>query len=466
MAKTSPALQTAVEELRRMAAGAACRRIPPIRELAGTLGVSHATAHKALRKLTDEGVLRQEATSGRFVISRARAGEQVQGSAALDTVTATLKRWIFSGRYDHDGRLPPITSIARMLGRSRNTVRSAVSRLAKQGLVLQSGRQINVAAGLSGGHGARIALVGHPNMFHIYHRAHVMLAGIEREIAHCGWPPVAYCLQEDFRSQRTRKLDRIAGYLFIIGHQPWLESYLATRIDRNVVVLDPVEASAPWNPVNGWRIVCDNREAGREVGRFLAARGHRFVVWANHLGAHYSWARSRLAGIRDVFPGTVEEWCIQEAPPTTVAYRSRSLERRSYGLFVGRTAIPRPTIDEHLQGISKLKRLALLVDSLRQTFVSRLSRRVTAVVGVNDDIVVALRAAIGDKPTHLPALIGFDNTPSATRLGISSYEFPFDLMGRLAVRTFENPAQLQYDTKKMLRVAGHLVERNPLPLSH
>ncbi len=130
--------------------------LPPVRAIAGRLGVTQVTVLKALRQLVAAGVLKQDPRNGRYFSPATHTSAPLK--SARQAVSAELKQWVFSGRFDHDGRLPPVTTIARTLGRSRDTVRQAIGHLIALGLLYRSGRQVLVRTRMRKRTGSRVVL--------------------------------------------------------------------------------------------------------------------------------------------------------------------------------------------------------------------------------------------------------------------------------------------------------------------
>lgn len=66
-----------------------------------------------------------------------RAGQVDEARSLVDDAEQSLTHWLLAGRYREGDRLPPEHDLAKMLGISRGTLRSALERLADRGEIVR-----------------------------------------------------------------------------------------------------------------------------------------------------------------------------------------------------------------------------------------------------------------------------------------------------------------------------------------
>jgi DNA-binding LacI/PurR family transcriptional regulator len=87
---------------------------------------------------------------------------------------------------------------------------------------------------------------------------------------------------------------------------------------------------------------------------------------------------------------------------------------------------------------------------------------ITAWVCSDDSLAVLAHAFILEKgrvPGRELTLASFDNSRMPNMLGITSYDFGFDIMGRLAANCLTSPHLVTVDKNNTVRTSGQLVAR-------
>jgi DNA-binding LacI/PurR family transcriptional regulator len=116
-------------------------------------------------------------------------------------------------------------------------------------------------------------------------------------------------------------------------------------------------------------------------------------------------------------------------------------------------------------GAESLPGLLAKAPLLQPTFTKLLRERsISAWICANDDLALLawefLRHQRGT--LHVPSVVGFDNTPEANAVGLTSHDFRYDAMGLVAARWLQTPSAVTRRARDRFIVPGVLVCRDSL----
>jgi DNA-binding LacI/PurR family transcriptional regulator len=182
--------------------------------------------------------------------------------------------------------------------------------------------------------------------------------------------------------------------------------------------------------------------AGKTVGRYLLAQGHRRIRYFRGAEAERGWEEQRLDGIRHAYEdaglaGSVSEFvCGLRFPSEDDRTGGEPHVRAAFGVaasaaraFEERVNLPmshtvRSGLDYYL---IRAAGDALLRSRLMPALKKALDEKdITAWVGMNDATAIECLHFLrnnGASTGHLPLVVGFDDSPEASYEGLSSYCF-------------------------------------------
>jgi len=204
----------------------------------------------------------------------------------------------------------------------------------------------------------------------------------------------------------------------------------------------------------------NDRHAGAEIGRTLAALGHRRVAFIS--ASHETCgSAARAAGLEHVLKRCgghvyrfVDDW--RERTDEMVSLRSRLLEALG-GCLTGRSLQRMPVMNEQLTAELREAVIRKLgVESEHMTLHSLMEDavqydEVTAWACYNDNAAVQARRFLANYGRQVPddiSLIGIDDTPAALEQSLASYNFNGRAVMRAALLNLLYPA-------RMRRFEGH-----------
>lgn len=331
---TTAPIQDALEALEQ-AVGRARRqgdaKLPGIRALASSAGVSVATMARAVAQLVSRGVLKSVPRSGIRLVGSARP-RGVRSTApppARDryhAVLARVKDDMLRGRYGVRRLFPTIKEFCHRYGVSRQTAVRVLRVLVDDGVLVVTGRSYALAATTvsmarplkvvyicRSNRGQETVAPTGANMPERLQALESMLEqmGLRLEICFTRYLEQKQVIDRDWGqlSAARARQEGIAGFvvertaadaLFV----PLIESLARLRLP--IVVMDNHPPYTPpgqvLDPVVGQARValvhyCLDREMGRDVARYALAMGHRHIAYF-HAVEEAAYSADRLYGMR------------------------------------------------------------------------------------------------------------------------------------------------------------------------
>ncbi|MCB9495748.1 MAG: substrate-binding domain-containing protein [Fibrobacteria bacterium] len=357
-----------------------------------------------------------------------------------------MRARIDSGRWRAGRRLPSVAELCADLAITHPTLRKAMARLAKAGLVEPLARGWRVSARGRVGSGLAVGFLRrcHPDgePFVEAEREKFFRRALELEASRCGVRLERWGVAEDgtlFRGRDvwTGNLGRTLGGMVVslwgmwshTRHLPFLHGCpvpLAVWDERSDENERPTFAKVRWfrseRPEQG----------GNSVGRHLVDMGHRRVAWISPFEGR-AWSTGRRRGLQEICSqatppvelcvfGSADRWDpVQFLPPREEV--AGLLEPLSVRLPEQLGQVLEETVESARFAIRDGEILRSLDDLFRG---ARAVPGLTAWVCVNDDIArlaVSWLRAQGLVPGRDLALVGFDNTLKAQDLELTSVGF-------------------------------------------
>jgi DNA-binding LacI/PurR family transcriptional regulator len=268
---------------------------------------------------------------------------------------------------------------------------------------------------------------------------------------------------------------QVAGFVFYYdGKASVWQTYLRERRAVPTLWLNLHETEQPAHrpPRHFVTIIPDNRRAGRELGTHLAELGHRRCAFISEFALDQGCGYQRLCGLTEIFPRDPRRGsrsCVVfdgSAAAGGIDPRTGALNAqfdRVVEAMQRQSGLPGPMIRQRVDPGYGVLRWWNTFTSQRPLFEQAFAdQSITAWVCACDEFAVLAGAFIrekGRKPGVDLSLAAFDNERIANTLGITSYDFGFDAIGRLAANCLAAPQTVRLDETRSIRIPGQLVAR-------
>jgi len=477
--------------------------LPPIRQLVATIGVSHVTVWKAVKRLCKLGVL--VSVPGQLTkVAGAETSMVVQQPPTVKLPESRRRHWSFVARqieqdilvrrYEPGANLPSMKWLAGHYRTTYRTLSAVLNALSRDGLVKPRGIGYCVPGLSSAKPGAAIVFLadkayieswtlplqtGHDHLGPL--EVCASMASVRVALAPCVYqddqlvaenPATVFPASGDTGPA-------ILGYVYLLNHPDpsriILESLAHTS--KPVCILD--ESGIPWTLPAGleqfFRVfpIATTQLPGRIMGRYLIGLGHRKIAYFSVHGA-FPWSIARLQGIEQSFRSAgihngvaryaldSDIWWFESRSRTNAPRRaSRSASgTQTGGPFQGEHAAriltalqtlysDTKSIERHLEGMF----LAALKD-----------RSITAWVTENDEIAILAAGFLRHRGVTLPqrlSLLSFDNSARAAAGRITSYDFGIPTITHNAIRHIvEFPPKRKRNAPVCMEFDGMIIERD------
>lgn len=462
--------------------------VPTVLELADWLDISPNTANRVLKALLASGYLEKPVGRKGYVLRDAvrparlsekgvsrGSNEEKAGSKRANEISAHLRSEILSGTYDDEIAFPRNKEIQALYRVSHRTAASALQKLAQWGLIERNGANYRTKY-VSEPAGKRIFILGRSSMVR-YMPYERFIDGAQKHIARFGWPPPVYSYITSGNTPSLPPADKATAFIAVDDEgRALLKRQEYKTIPK--VLLDTGGIIGNRTAYGDSAIISpDHEHSGHQTARYLAQQGHRHVVFFSHIAITDTWLERRLKGVTDIFPRDKRGERSIDIHVQKFIHSSENGSRFQAALSA---EMGRFTNTENWERFFPLqlfrKYFALngfniadtirLSRSMRPVFEEAFHKnRYTAWICVNDEMAIAahtfLQQAARPRDANIRvALMGFDNNPMTQLSGISTYDFRYDVLGRLAVECIARPqAVFGRRTNRSLFVPGTLVLR-------
>jgi DNA-binding GntR family transcriptional regulator len=455
------------------------QRIPPAAGIARRLGASPVTVRKALRELVRTDVL-SDAESGGYVVAGATpiadGGSllgltEEKGSAAR--VADLLREDILAHGADHP--LPSAKELTNAIGCSHRTLRTALDTLQRIGMVRRrgSGYVTSVAGRRRTPQSAVYFVSDQPTLQSS--SVQTLIMGMERELEALRWGQLRFIVSDGPSEHALPEDHQVAAYVHLSAgaRSAWWDFLRRTASVSAVIVnLHETPATDRVHRPNLSIMTLDNQKAGRDIATHLAAMGHRRCAFFSDLTLTEGCAMLRLRGLHEVFasePTRSTRTCRvfdtsdipteYSAPTDTLNEQLRGIEETAIRQSRMLPADVRHSLEGSfglLFGWNRYRALEpVFADALRD-------RSITAWICSHDALATLAYTFLvnaGVAAANGPALASFDNLPASYSLGITSYDFAFDRVGRTVAQRLAAPHLIPTDRYNVVRTPGQLVTR-------
>jgi DNA-binding transcriptional regulator YhcF (GntR family) len=460
-------LQEALRRLEKASASASGSQLPAIRKLAASWGMSARTVQLAVAEAVRQGWLETRQGSGTWPRGARPEVRMLPSKMDCRRLVETIGAEIREGKYASGQALPAPKVLAQRYGIHPATVRKAFAMLQSQGAAERHGRTWTVSVPHSprGGGSSVVLCIGaadaEGNLRMDTDREWDFWREIQVEAIRCGLEPRLVPW-----SDALPDLDGAFGAVVSTWHltdsAPLLDALLRVRLPTAVWIANHEhlpgkryrQARSLWFHDQAF-----GREAGRTMARYVAGCEYRKIAWISPFHGS-AWSRNRLAGFREELPEGIElieanrewvsEWDVQKdvfRDPEVLA--RLDLSGIDHGGSVG--VLARPLVE----AITRDRCLGIFGPALETALESGASLWVVA-----SDIASLwcwhwLRARDVRIPEGL-AMMSFDDSREASRIGLTSLRFDVQGMARAMIRQILSSRQPH---PLLTRYAGAVIGR-------
>lgn len=488
-----PAVQKAIDFLRVQVASHTRGRLPSVRVLSAASGVSHVSMLKAAHVLEGEGVL--EVVKGRGLSVAGIPDEPVVSpKPKWRQLSEQVERDIVLGVFEPGRPLPQLKQLTARYGVDYRTLKRALDTLVGDGTLAVYGgtyhlSRLTTARQRAGGRGTRssralVLLLTHGTEGGEQSRTQdprysQFLNVLERE-----------SILSDFRLKLVSREEGLEWFAHhprepVIGHLVSFSNFLhfGEQYDRLLSYGLPVAVAStgsrfpsihsPNRRLFRGFLTASTESAGRDVGEYLYAHGHRRVAFI--CPYHKAdWSRARLRAIRGVYAKAGHEDAV-----TAFVKPEYSSNDDYLGVAESKPRPGEPTFPdiggvmpellsanvEHVHRLYReLYRDREILSYCIPLFEAALAdRSITAWVCSIDYIALFALDYLRSKRVAVPeqvSLLGYDDLEGARERTLSTYRFDMQTMARNMVNHILNPDYGPLKrTPQIAEIGGMVIER-------
>jgi DNA-binding LacI/PurR family transcriptional regulator/DNA-binding transcriptional regulator YhcF (GntR family) len=479
-------LERTIEEFTR----AGVERLPTIKHLASRLHVSHATMNAAVRILRDRGVLVVSRKHGiRIANSRIEPPAVSGEKARWKQIRVRLECDTLRGMFHRE--LPRLSDLGERYGVGFRTVKQAVEALAADtGMVAVYKKRYRIVPARGPHPAATVLFVSRgdqtgKNLVFFSDRVREFDYSLVKECRGASLNLVKVAMPADTAERDApRLLDRLYAKHAVIGQVIWRDCFppaLFSSVLRTCVshrtpsaVIDETGDYFPRGTKGVRSFTIASAAAGRSVARYLLDNGHRRIAFVS-IAAEAPWSVSRLRGIVEAFanagrPDAVSRFCataaISENDLAAVAFKKEcdKIDGILYNIRVRSDQASRAylTYEMFLTMRAMIENAALFKALDPWMTAIAADSAVTALVAATDALSILALDYCRKVKKRVPediAIIGFDDTRQAHEFGLSSYNFNFADMARLAMHYILDPKREMFARQEVIECEGLVMER-------
>lgn len=456
-------------KLEELAASSGGGKLPTVRSLAATWGVSVSTVQAAIKEGVRRGWLQTRQGSGIWPLGAMPASRVPAPKLDAHRLADRIAGEIRQGRFAFGQFLSPPKGYARLHGLHPATVRKAFSILVERGLVERAGRSWKVGAprrrfsprhpvvlciGASDGEG-RLRMDSDPEWD--------FWREIQAEVIRGGFEPRVVAWKDALPEFGDDLFGAILSNWHMFDSTPLLDALRRARLPTAVWVANYeilpgrryADARSMW-----FHDLANGRGAGTTMARYVGNLGHRKVAWISPF--HGSpWSQNRLAGLRDALREDVElvatvdsawtsEWDVQKDVMHAPDVLGRlDLEGIDHGGAIDE--LTRPLVE----AVTRDRCLEIFSPRLEEALRSGATLWIAASDLVAQWCIHWLRSRGLAVPGDI-AMASFDDARAATHLDLTSLRFDVQEMARSMVRQIMSGRQ---EHPRLTSYAGRVVER-------
>jgi DNA-binding transcriptional regulator YhcF (GntR family) len=457
-----------VGKLKDVAKASGRCRLPSIRQLAATWGLSTGAVQAAVRKAVAQGWLETRPGSGIWVHGSLPALQPPPQRLDALRLSERIASEIQAGKIASGQDLPTPKDYSKLLGIHPATVRKALAILLSQGILERRGRSwaVRRPAAKAASRSPVLLCIGAPdangNLRMDTDPEWDFWREIQAEALRCGLEPRLITWKDALLEPGADVFGAVVSNWHMPDSTALLDTLLRLRLPASVWVAN--SESLPGGRYRYARTMWFHdlsfgRGSGAMMAAYVARLHHRRIAWISPFHAS-SWAQNRLIGLQEALPKGfsmheangewVSEWDIQKDVALDPQVLGRiSLAGIDHGGMLD--AIARPLVEV----VTRERCLEIFAPRLDAAWQSG----ATLWVAASDLAAQWCLHWLDSRGLQVPedvSLVSFDDTREASRIGLTSLRFDVQAMARAMVRQILSSRQSH---QLVTRYTGHVFER-------
>jgi DNA-binding LacI/PurR family transcriptional regulator/DNA-binding transcriptional regulator YhcF (GntR family) len=436
-------------------------RLPSILHLAKTAGVAHETMRRAVAQLREEKKLEVKRSAGITIpggfSEQTLARPPDHAELRWQRVGKELYRDLINGAFGYHDPLPSRKELGNRYAASRMTVDKALRALHASGALVRHRKSYLLAHASPKSKQDTIILFARTSMqgqlsrllarvdeYYLALEKVCLARNVQLQVVRCYTRESRFVFDEYNRDSFTNAVDikRVLGFIiWRIGLDATFPLWLTEWVSRfarpiayyfDVRVPNAVLPSTESGLVRCYGVE-SNFEAGRSMGQYLLAKGHRRIACFYDLtGPGPGWQFERMDGLRSAFAqgGVPDGVVLRQGIDRTMPTMEEKLKTTTLFSLLQREEHVRyrknPSIDLYTTVYYHATRERVSQSMAPLMKETAGDRSITAWVGINDEIALACARFLWGSGIPVPdrvSVAGFDNSLDATAMQMSSYDF-------------------------------------------
>lgn len=443
-------------------------RLPSIRAMAATWGVSPRTVQLAVHRAVEEGLLETRPGSGIWPKGHLPKSAPPVPKLNASRLAQHIAEEIRSGKHESNRPFPSPKDLAKQTNTHPATVRKAFGILETQALAQRQGRiwKVKIPQGAGASAKSVVLCIGAAdpsgNLRIESDREWDFWREIQMEAIRCGLRPRLVPWDGTPLPLDESCLGSIVTNWHMTNFEPLLEEHRRAKIP--VAAWTATEDFLPIRSYQDVRRIwfhnlAHGREAGVSMGQFLSPLGHRKIAWISPFHGSL-WSPNRLEGLKaslgkgiEIFEA-VHDWESEWDLQVQIAWAPETLGRFHLDGVEG-IPDPDPIRRPLVEAMNRQRSLEIFGPKLEKA----LESGATLWVAGSDLIAHWCLHWLDTRGLRVPhdlSLVSFDDTRDASRLNLSSLRFDVQSMARAMIRQVLSSKQ---EHKLVSRYGGFVVER-------
>lgn len=496
-----PKLQKVIHYLKTELSKKNCEKLPSVRDLSLLCGVSLKTAHKAVKRLSQDGVIDCRWGSGIFPLKDRRVEPTpYKNSSALnksDSILEQIEKDLLNNIYRRGEKLPSIKTLVSRFNTSYPTIKKVFQKLISKDLIQSRGYtyyftesffhwkvKIGVISAVDTDGKLIIEKERERNFFR---QLSIEADRRNIQLEYIGFSD--WNVPSSFRLNRRRAAVQLTedpdmlGYILVSWHMRdykeclnrlvslkkpisvWLENSIGLPQDNDSTLMRPIS----------FFDLSYSLQPGLDMGRFLLRSGHRKIAFISPFHGS-TWSQQRLTGLKEAFVSAgirdgVKEYTNSDFTDDW-SFMNQVLERNDLEMIINTKllqdkfsqSLNSERLNEVIFEINSLfrdHRIFQVSESLMNAAIN--DRTITAWVAANDLCAIQCLNYL-NRSVSVPdkiSLVGFDNSFQSLKLGLTSYDFNTSGLAQSMIDYILNPTSSLYDKhSRVINLNGKVVVRD------
>jgi len=470
-------------------------RLPTLRELAKSAGVSNLAMQRALAELEARKIVVSLPKRGFYYLSLPEKSPPAISLKKWELIATRLERDILAGLFRPGTSLPQLRELQAAYGATYATLRKVLDKLVQTGVLYPFKRNHRVApARQMAGHSALICiglgdetgrlLIQNPRFQEFVFALQNAAALNQIRLLLIGHPPRQGLAALFKRIQTLRSQYACIGFVLWNTHLP-VDIFLKTvahvkPFQKPIAVMDEMNnlpmTPALWQDGQIRSFTLAGITAGRQIARYLLGLGHKHVGFLSCYHAE-GWSQARWSGVEEIFRtagygGQAKLFALNEGDsaldPLASSPALSGMHRHFKQYLEDASELTKLYPSAHQliylqQSHEKLMRDMFMAMHLQPLLEAMLREKgMTACIAANDDMALVAMEYLQKQGRRIPedlSIIGLDDSIKAAHFGVTSYNFNFPALAQRMMAFIRNPKLREYNGRMVLESEGSIMDR-------